>query len=71
MLFAFIRNLGLTEIAVILGLALIVFGPKKLPEIGKSLGRSINEFKRSMNDEGSKTDASAKTEATAEDHEKK
>ena len=31
-------------------LALIIFGPRKLPELGKSLGRSINEFKRASNE---------------------
>lgn len=38
-------NLGGTEILVILVLALVVFGPKKLPEMGKSLGKAIREFK--------------------------
>jgi sec-independent protein translocase protein TatA len=46
-------------------LSLIVFGPKKLPEIGKSLGRSINEFKKSMNTEEAKAPAEpSKGEAT-------
>lgn len=38
-------NLGMTELAIILALALIIFGPGKLPELGKSLGRGISEFK--------------------------
>lgn len=38
-------NLGGTEILVILVLALVIFGPKKLPEMGKSLGKAIREFK--------------------------
>lgn len=42
-------RIGPTELLLLLGLALIIFGPKKLPEIGKSLGKSINEFKRSIN----------------------
>ncbi len=38
------------EIIVIFILALIVFGPRKLPEIGKSLGKSLSEFKKASND---------------------
>ena len=43
-------NLGFPEILVILVIALIVFGPKKLPEIGKSLGKVISEFKKASSD---------------------
>lgn len=39
-------SLGLSELIVILVIALVVFGPKKLPEIGKALGSSIKEFKK-------------------------
>jgi TatA/E family protein of Tat protein translocase len=35
---------------IILVVALIFFGPRKLPELGRSLGRSLNEFKRASND---------------------
>jgi sec-independent protein translocase protein TatA len=42
--------LGVPELLVIFVIALIVFGPKKLPELGKSLGRSIAEFKRASNE---------------------
>jgi sec-independent protein translocase protein TatA len=41
-----IGSLGLPEIIVILGLALLLFGPKKLPELGRSLGKGIREFKK-------------------------
>jgi len=40
-------RLGGTEIMVILGVGFLFFGPKKLPEIGKSFGETIREFKRS------------------------
>ncbi len=43
-------NLGMPEIIVIFVLALIVFGPRKLPEIGKSLGKGLAEFKRASNE---------------------
>ncbi len=39
-------NLGMTEILIILVIALLLFGPKKLPELGRSLGQSIREFKK-------------------------
>lgn len=39
-------NLGMPEILLILLVALLIFGPKKLPELGRSLGQSIREFKR-------------------------
>lgn len=41
-------NIGLPEIAIVLVIALIVFGPKRLPELGRSLGRGIREFKGSV-----------------------
>jgi len=40
-------GLGWQELIIILIIALIIFGPKKLPEIGKSLGQAINGFKES------------------------
>jgi len=43
-------SLGFPELLVIFVIALIVFGPRKLPELGRSLGRSINEFKRASNE---------------------
>jgi sec-independent protein translocase protein TatA len=46
-----IPNIGLPEILVVLVIALIVFGPKRLPELGKSLGKGINEFKGAMSGE--------------------
>jgi len=43
-------QLGFGEMLVILVIALLVFGPKKLPELGKSLGKGIREFKKATND---------------------
>lgn len=43
-------GMGMSEILVILVIALIVIGPKKLPEIAKSLGKAMGEFKRATND---------------------
>ena len=42
--------IGMPELIVIMVIALIIFGPRKLPELGKSLGRSINEFKKASNE---------------------
>jgi sec-independent protein translocase protein TatA len=41
-------NIGPLEIAVVLIIVLIIFGPKRLPELGKSMGRGIREFKGSL-----------------------
>ena len=39
-------NLGMSELVLILVIAMVVFGPKKLPEMGKALGRTMTEFRR-------------------------
>jgi sec-independent protein translocase protein TatA len=41
-------NVGPMELIVILAIALIVLGPKKLPEVGRSIGRGMREFKDSL-----------------------
>jgi sec-independent protein translocase protein TatA len=41
-------NVGPLELAIVLIIALVVFGPKRLPELGKSVGRGIREFKSSI-----------------------
>lgn len=42
--------IGVPELIILLVVALIVFGPRKLPELGRSLGKSIGEFKRASNE---------------------
>jgi TatA/E family protein of Tat protein translocase len=42
--------LGFPEMVVIFVIALLVFGPRKLPELGRSLGKGLSEFKRASND---------------------
>ena len=42
--------IGFPELLIILVVALIVFGPRKLPELGRSLGKSLSEFKRASNE---------------------
>ncbi|MDE2179985.1 MAG: TatA/E family twin arginine-targeting protein translocase [candidate division NC10 bacterium] len=57
-------GLGMPELIVIFVIALLVFGPKKLPEIGRSLGRSLAEFKRASEElkEGLVAELSAEEE---------
>jgi sec-independent protein translocase protein TatA len=50
-------NIGPLEIIVVLIIALIVFGPKRLPELGNSLGKGIREFKDSVTGENKDDDA--------------
>jgi len=45
-----IPNIGPMEIAIVLVIALVVFGPKRLPELGRSAGRGLKEFKGSLTD---------------------
>jgi sec-independent protein translocase protein TatA len=42
------NNIGPTELIIVLVIALIVIGPKRLPEVGKSLGKGMREFKDSI-----------------------
>src|SRR5205085_2285941 len=46
----FLESIGTTELLVILVAALILFGPRKLPELSRSLGKSLSEFKRASDD---------------------
>jgi TatA/E family protein of Tat protein translocase len=43
-------SLGFQEVLVLFVLALLIFGPRKLPELGRSLGKAIGEFRRSSNE---------------------
>jgi len=65
-------NIGPLEIIVVLIIALVVFGPKRLPELGNSLGRGIREFKESVSGEKSDDDVKAlsASQATATPGEK-
>ncbi len=49
-------NVGPLELVIILGIALIVLGPRKLPEVGRSLGRGMREFKASLSGEARRDD---------------
>ncbi len=55
-------SVGVPELIIIFTIALIIFGPRKLPELGKSLGRSLAEFKRASNELKSTLDEEIRTE---------
>ena len=59
-------NIGLGELVVILLILLLVFGAKRLPEIGRSLGKTVNEFKKGMRDDSS--DASDEADKKENNH---
>ena len=43
-------SIGMMELVIILVIALIIFGPRKLPELGRSLGKSLGEFRKASNE---------------------
>jgi len=51
-------NVGLPEILVVLVIALIIFGPKRLPELGRSVGKGIREFRASISGDDDDDDES-------------
>jgi TatA/E family protein of Tat protein translocase len=55
-------NVGVPELIIIFTIALIIFGPRKLPELGKSLGKSLAEFKRASNELKNTLDEEIRTE---------
>ena len=50
-------NIGPLELAIVLVIALIIFGPKRLPDLGRSLGRGMREFKDSITGKDEEEDA--------------
>ena len=53
-------NIGPLEIAIVLIIVLIIFGPKRLPELGRSMGRGIREFKSSISGDDDKDEVEKK-----------
>ena len=57
-------KIGTTELLVVLAIALVIFGPKALPKLGRSLGKTLGSFRKGMND-SAETNGSAKLSAAA------
>jgi sec-independent protein translocase protein TatA len=57
-------SIGFPELVVIFVIALIVFGPRRLPEIGKALGQGISEFKRASRELGSRLEEEIERDAS-------
>ena len=51
-----LRNIGMPEILILLAIVAFIFGAKRLPEIGASLGKGIREFKKSLSEIGGSND---------------
>ncbi|HVP48300.1 MAG TPA: twin-arginine translocase TatA/TatE family subunit [Bryobacteraceae bacterium] len=64
-------KIGLPELIVLVFIALLIFGPKKLGELGKGLGEGIKNFKSSMSDGSASTTASTTTASPTAPEEKK
>ena len=55
-------RIGPQELIIVLVIVLIIFGPKNLPKLGKMFGKTINGFKKGMEDEEGSDDSEEKTE---------
>lgn len=62
-----IPNVGPLEIAIVLIIALIVFGPKRLPELGRSIGSGITEFREGLSNIGNPDDEDEEAEDGQDD----
>lgn len=59
-------GIGIPELIIILVIGLLVFGPGKLPEVGRSVGNSLNEFKKAMSGVSNSINQPVKTEPSKE-----
>lgn len=60
---AFLGGMGLPEMLIILVVVLLLFGARKLPELARSMGSSVHEFKKGMNEGRAEAEAESKAAA--------
>lgn len=58
-------GMGLTELLIIAGIALLIFGPKNLPKLGKSLGKTVKSVREGMDGKFDEDESEAKSEDSA------
>ena len=64
MTLSFVQGIGITELLIVLAIVLVIFGPKRLPHLGRQLGAGMREFKNSItrrHDAGDEDPAPAQT----------
>lgn len=61
------NRIGTFELILIIGLALILFGPARLPQMGKAMGEAIREFKKGASELGKSIDDAGKEESSEEE----
>src|SRR5688572_14055582 len=69
MSFAFIQGIGVTELLIVLGIVLLIFGPKRLPGLGKQLGTGMREFKDSITGKDKDSELEEQSDQHADAHE--
>jgi sec-independent protein translocase protein TatA len=62
---AFVQGIGVTELAIVLVIVLIIFGPKRLPQLGRQLGDGMREFRDSITKRHEDDDEAAREQAEA------
>lgn len=62
-----IGTFGTTEMIIVLGIVILLFGAKKLPELAKGMGKSIKEFKKASNENDTDEEGAEKKPATKQD----
>lgn len=60
-------GLGIQELLIILAIALVIFGPSKLPQIGSGLGKAIRDFKKGVSSDDSEDDVKEAKDAKSKD----
>lgn len=62
----FIPNIGLPELAIIFLIILLIFGPGKLPEVGRFIGKGVRNFKKSVEEKDEPQESKVKSEESYE-----